>query len=340
MLILGVFKHALMITSFVLMMMLLIEYINVQTRGEWQKGFQKNRFRQYLLAATLGVLPGCLGAFTVVSLYSHRIVSFGALVGVMIATSGDEAFVMLSMFPQTAIWLNVGLFFLAILVAFGVDILFKGERWRVSSEEHQFEVHEQEYCHCFSKHVILNQLKHITFVRTLLLSIFGLFLVAQFSSIIGPDIWNWKKITFVIGSTISIFIITTVPDHFLEEHIYKHIIKKHLLRVFLWTLSALLFVHYIENYFDITEWIKENEVILLFISSLLGIIPESGPHMVFVTMYANGLVPFAVLLASSISQDGHGTLPLLAVSMRTFLLLKIINVFVALILGLMVLSIF
>ena len=82
-------KHALMITSFVLMMMLLIEYINVQTRGEWQKSLKKSRFGQYFLAAFLGVVPGCLGAFTVVSLYSHRMVSFGALVAAMIATSGD-----------------------------------------------------------------------------------------------------------------------------------------------------------------------------------------------------------------------------------------------------------
>ena len=69
MLILGVLKHAIMITSFVLMMKILIEYINVQTRGEWQKSLKKSKFKQYTLAAFLGVMPGCLGAFTVVSLY-------------------------------------------------------------------------------------------------------------------------------------------------------------------------------------------------------------------------------------------------------------------------------
>lgn len=340
MLITGVIKHAIMITSFVLMMMLLIEYINVQTRGEWQKSFQNSKFKQYTLAAFLGVIPGCLGAFTVVSLYSHRVVSFGALVGVMVATSGDEAFVMLSMFPQTAIWINVILFILAIAVAFIVDILFKNIQWQVVPNEHQFEIHEQEYCNCFSERVIFHQLRKMTFHRALLLTIFGLFLLAIVSSVLGPEIWNWKKITFFIGSLISLFIIVTVPDHFLEEHIYAHVIKKHLLRVFLWTFSALLVVHYIENYLDITEWLKENTVTLLFIATGLGIIPESGPHMVFVTMYANGLVPFAVLLASSISQDGHGSLPLLAVSTKTFILLKVINVIVALVLGLIVLSIF
>ncbi len=108
--IIGVIKHALMITSFVLIMMLLIEYINVQTRGSWQKTLRKTRIGQYVLGAVMGVIPGCLGAFTVVSLYSHRTVSFGALVAAMIATSGDEAFVMLSMFPQQALWLSAMLF--------------------------------------------------------------------------------------------------------------------------------------------------------------------------------------------------------------------------------------
>jgi hypothetical protein len=68
-------------------------------------------------------------------------------------------------------------------------------------------------------------------------------------------------------------------------------------------------------------------------AAVIGIIPESGPHMVFVTMYAKGLIPFAVLLASSISQDGHGTLPLLAVSTRAFIWLKLINVVTALLIG-------
>jgi len=82
--------HALMITGFVFLMMLVIEYVNVLTRGAWQEGLRGNRWQQYLLASLLGATPGCLGAFTVISLYSHRVVSLGAVVAAMIATSGDE----------------------------------------------------------------------------------------------------------------------------------------------------------------------------------------------------------------------------------------------------------
>lgn len=322
------------------MMMLLIEYINVQTRGEWQKNLKNSRFKQYVLAAFLGVVPGCLGAFTVISLYSHRMVSFGALVGVMIATSGDEAFVMLSMFPQTAIWINLILFVLAIVVAFVIDTVFKDKAWLVVDAKHKFEVHEQEYCNCFSASRILKQFQNITFPRAFLLTIFGVFLLAILFGQLGSQVWDWKKITFTLGSLMSLFIIVTVPDHFLEEHLYAHVIKKHLVRVFLWTFGALLVVHFIENYLDITEWLEENTATLLVVATTVGIIPESGPHMVFVTMYAKGLIPFAVLLASSISQDGHGSLPLLSVSTKTFILLKVINVFVALLIGIVALSLF
>jgi len=65
----------------------------------------------------------------------------------------------------------------------------------------------------------------------------------------------------------------------------------------------------------------------------VGIIPESGPHLVFVTLFSQGTIPFAILLANSIVQDGHGTLPLLAVSARAFIWLKVVNIVIGLVLG-------
>jgi hypothetical protein len=53
--IVGVLQQALMITSFVLIMILLIEYINVQTRGVWHQVLKHNHFWQYLLIGLLGL---------------------------------------------------------------------------------------------------------------------------------------------------------------------------------------------------------------------------------------------------------------------------------------------
>jgi len=64
---------------------------------------------------------------------------------------------------------------------------------------------------------------------------------------------------------------------------------------------------------------------VLLLAALMGIVPESGPHLIFVMMYAKGLIPFSVLLTSSFVQDGHGMLPLLSYSIKDSILIKVLN---------------
>ena len=97
----------------------------------------------------------------------------------------------------------------------------------------------------------------------------------------------------------------------------------------MWTLGTLVLVGVLTSFFDISTWISDNTILMIFLAALIGVIPESGPHLVFVSLYASGVVPLPVLLASCISQDGHASLPLLAQSRRSFLMAKAINVLVA-----------
>jgi hypothetical protein len=315
-----------MITSFVLIMMLLIEYINVQTRGIWQQRLRQSRWGQILFGATLGAVPGCLGAFTVVSLYSHRALSFGALVAAMIATSGDEAFVLFSMVPVQALWLTGILFVVALVAGALSDRLFKRQERFLEREDHELELHEEDVCHCFDRSGIVRQLREISFPRALLIGMFAGFLFLLATGMLGPPGWDWKKITFTAGALFALFVVVTVPDHFLEQHLWEHVLKRHLVRIFLWTFGVLLAMHFLESYLDVEAWIRDNLFLVLILAILVGIIPESGPHLVFVTLFAQGALPFSILLANSIVQDGHGTLPLLAVSRRAFLWLKLVNI--------------
>ena len=98
-------------------------------------------------------------------------------------------------------------------------------------------------------------------------------------------------------------------------------------------LGALLLIEAGMHYFDLESIVKGNIPILILLAVLIGLIPESGPHLIFVTMFASGLVPFSVLLASSISQDGHCALPLLAENKTGFLKAKLINCAVAAVAG-------
>ncbi len=241
---------------------------------------------------------------------------------------------MFSMFPLQALWISLVLFLVALVGGWLTDILFKNQARFLEREDHELELHEEKTCHCFSASGILSQLKQITFARTILIAMFGSFLFLLATGLIGPEAWNWKKITFMLGTSFALFAVLTMPDHFLDKHLWEHVVKKHLAKIFFWTFGALLAIHYLDAYLNISEWIQDNLFLVLLIAVLVGIIPESGPHLVFVTLFAQGSIPFSILLASSIVQDGHGTLPLLAVSGRAFIWLKLVNIAFGLLLGL------
>ncbi len=441
--ILSVLEHTLTITSFVLAMMLFIEYITVRSRGGWSRIFQQNIWLQIIFSALLGILPGCLGVFVVVSLYAHRIVGFAALVTAMIATSGDEAFVLFVTIPEDAVILTLIIFFIAIISGFIVMFFMKHRSFMVLRENHlKFHTNEPE-CVCFEKQQFIKQWKNPSFQRALMVTTLLFILLFFITGEIGPKKWNWIKITFIGVISFGLFIVSTVSDHFLNDHLWKHTIKKHLSKIFLWTFgtfliihllhldriqkandknvliikkqqfrhwcdslhisfenikntniepahehhmeherhethnhtdnqiviydysSRLLFgndallldIHALKKYFHATDrhinekriaelkkmqisavsLKKRSKKIHLFIlvfALLLGIIPESGPHIIFIFLYAQGIVPFSILLANSIVQDGHGAVPLLAESKRSFFVMKGVNLIVGLIAGL------
>ncbi|MGC9472238.1 MAG: putative manganese transporter [Bacteroidales bacterium] len=323
-------KQSVMITSFVLFMMVVIEYINVQSRNRWAEQLHRSPFMQILISALLGITPGCLGAFTVVSLYTHRLVGFAGLVTVMIATSGDEAFVMFSLFPGKALILQGILLVIAVGSGWLVHRFAPGKD---VASPHGFEVHEEDICHCFSRSSIIPQLKQLSFERTVLLLGIFLFLFLLISGAVGTPGWDWKKITFLAGACFLLFVFLTVPEHFLKEHLYRHVVKKHLLRLFLWTWGAFIALYLIQSNLTLTHLLENNLYMVLLIAVLVGLVPESGPHLIFVTLFSEGLLPFSILLANSIVQDGHGILPLLAESRKDFLKVKAINMGTGLIAG-------
>lgn len=323
--ILATFKQALMITGFVFVMMLVIEYLNVLSRGVWQEGLRGRQWRQYLLAALLGATPGCLGAFAVVSLYLHRMVTPGAVVAAMIATSGDESFVMLAMAPRTALLLFPILFTAGIVGGFLTDRLPQRLIGRWHERQCDFELHAEESCECLPKGNLLTQLQHCSVARGVLLITTGLFILGLVAGQFGPTEWDWIRWTLLLTSMIALGIIATVPDHFLESHLWEHVFLRHTPRILLWTFGALLVMQVLVETFHLAEWLREQQILLLLAACLVGLIPESGPHLVFLTLYTQGVVPFSVLLASSVVQDGHGMLPLLADSRLDFLKVKGLN---------------
>ncbi|MFH0921333.1 MAG: putative manganese transporter [Fibrobacterota bacterium] len=327
-----VFKDAVQITGFVFVMMLFIEYANVLTSGTWQQRFTEHHWGQYLLAAFLGATPGCLGAFAVVAMYSHRFLSLGAVVAAMVATAGDESFVMFALIPKQALVIH-GLLFILGMIAGGLTDMILGRRMTALPCAEGFVIHPDAKEVVLPWRRVVGQWKQCIASRGAISTFLFLYIVALLTGQIGPAQWNWIKTTMLLVSGGALFIVCTVPDHFLEEHLWRHIALKHAPRIFAWTLGALIAIHLLSGHLLALQAVQESPWIILLIACLVGLIPESGPHLVFVTLYANGTIPGSVLFASSIVQDGHGMLPMLAHSRRDFILIKGINFIIGMLCG-------
>ena len=352
-------RNSVLVTGLVIVMMLMIEYVNIQSQGRWFGRLRSSRTGQVVLGALLGIIPGCMGGFAAVSLYTHGLIGFGALIAMMVASSGDEAFIMLSMIPREAVILMAALFVLAIVSGMLVNLFARDKAVRGACGQ-EFEMHLKDEHHhdadghCNGEgdcpHASLRNLRHPSWQRIVLLLGVAAFIAALALGLLeheehGADEMSvasegfsildeyWLNLVFSFLSLFVLWFIMTAKEHFIKEHLWDHVIRKHLLRVFGWTFGTMLFISFGMEYFDIASWTRDNVPFMIMLAVLIGVIPESGPHLLFVTLFATGAVPFSVLLASSVSQDGHAGLPLLAESKRGFLKSKAVNVVIALAAG-------
>ena len=337
--ILEALRSAILISGLVVVMMMLIESFNVESRGRIFMGLRKSGFAQVLVSALLGSIPGCVGGFAAVSLYTHRMLSFGALLAMMIATAGDESFMMLALFPGKALWLFLILFTLAVVTGLIADRIWKGSRPLPTRLEDTYEIHEDDCAH--EAHHDEAGHGHTFWKRIVMFIGVLVFVAALVSGLLEeetPDTdglnllgEEWMYWLFGALSLVVLGALLFASDHFVEEHLWEHIVCQHLPSIFAWTFGVLLAIGILFHFVDIESWVSGNTAIMILIAIAVGLIPESGPHLVFVTLFASGVIPFPVLLANSIVQDGHASLPLLADSKRAFLKAKALKVGIALI---------
>ena len=394
-----VLRNSVLITGLVLIMMLMIEYFNIHSHGRWFSLIKDSKIKQIFLGSLLGLVPGCIGGFATVSLYTHRLLSLGALVAMMISSSGDEAFVIMAMIPKEGFILFGILFVISIITGIVVDYgIYRKPQEGLCPDD--FEIHtsagenDRKIPSIFRLESYKVMLKPSKERIAILLGI-ALFIGAVIMGILACghhhsaeaahgaetyvcehghvhtvadthnhavadahnhahehshvhshgdahihtnatlNILNEKSINivFAIISIITLFFTATANEHFIKDHLWNHVIKKHMVSIFLWTFGTLLVCNIGMQYLDIEHWISNNMLLVMLLAIAIGIIPESGPHLIFVTLFAQGVLPFYILLVNSIVQDGHSALPLLAESKMSFVKAKLINIAVGLIVG-------
>ena len=380
-------RNSVLITGIVIIMMMMIESFNLESHSRFFNRVKGSSFRQVLLAALLGSIPGCIGGFATVSLYSRRLLSFGALTAMMIASAGDEAFVMLAMMPDKALWIFALLFVIAVFSGIAIDWIMKSrnivdchpepsvhchpERSEGSGSEPCKEVTDSSLPLRMTAQQIKmtpqqigpttggqedamsekdgqdTERRSLTWQRLVLTGAIALFAIALAAGWMEHDHavpetgqihlnllseW-WMNLIFAILCIVMVVIMCFRSDSFIKETLWHHVLQKHLPNIFAWTFGVLLAIGLLSEYIDLNTWVSDNPALMILLAVAIGIIPESGPHLIFVTLYASGLVPLPVLLASSISQDGHSSLPLLAEDKKSFAYAKLLNCLIALIVG-------
>lgn len=258
-------KESAVLTLVVIALMSAIEAFNFSSHGRLSEFLHRSKAGRIIISALAGAAPGCVGGYFAVSMYSKRMFSFGALLAMAIATTGDEAFVMLARFPKAALLIFAGLTVLGIICGFLSD-----------------SVNE-----CY----------------------------------IAKDAADCDCVEDSHGS-----------DHKSLKHRLVHTLR-HGLKIFLWTFCVMAVVSGAGQFFDVGSWISSNTLLMIVLAALIGCIPQSGPHLAFVTLFASGILPLPVLLASCISQDGHAGLPLIAASKKDFFKLKAIKLILGVTVG-------
>lgn len=331
--IVDILKGTILISGLITIMMMMIECLNIESKGSFFAGIRSSRVGGVLVGALLGIIPGCMGGFATVSLYTHRLISFGALIAMMIATCGDESFLMLATIPEQAVKIFALLFGIAVVAGILTDLLVRKDDKMHCNEEYEFH-HEDEHSHHESKHAGWKRILMATGVAFFIAALAtGLLGDEEASESTGLNLLNedWMNLMFAALSLVILGVIIFASDHFVEGHLWHHIVAKHLPVTFAWTFGILAVIGLGLEYFDISSWISDNTVLMILLATAIGIIPQSGPHMIFVTLYAAGIVPAPVLLASCISQNGHACLPLIAESKYSFIKAKALNCALALI---------
>jgi hypothetical protein len=348
-------------------MMLIIEYINVVTKGRRLGNIRKSPVKQIFLGGALGLIPGCMGGFVAVSLFSHNVFNLGGLVAAMISDTGDETFVMFATIPGYAALIKLLTFVLAIAAGFAINAFITRGDAVPNNFDHDLEIHslhgdpsERATSNIF------HNIKHLSPIRIAILLGIAVFMLSlglgllehkhstdEMICIHAAEVTidkyphheavhshgnifseRWLNILFVFVAGAAFLMVLSVTEHFLKEHILRHVIYKHLFRVFIWTFGSLLVIYLLGLFVHYDEWIDDNHLIMLFIALTIGLIPESGPHIVFISLFIDGSIPFSILLANSLVQNGHSGLPLLAESKKSFVKMKLIALTLGLIVGL------
>jgi len=303
------------------------------TKFDIQSFLEKTKKLHVPIASFLGAIPGCGGAIIVVTQYIQGRISFGALVGVLTATMGDAAFLILAIEPSTGL-LIFGLGIIVGTISGYVVDFIHGQSFMIANTNIELEFEKL-------KKTFVSKFNVIWLTLFLPGFIVGILLAFQIEV---DDILNLPSNISIVtllgsaGAILSIFMWSLNPlsDFQCSTDTSRGFLSRVIDTtnfVSTWVISGFL-VFEIFMYFTSIDLKLFFDLWLPFvplIAILFGFLPGCGPQIVVATFYLNGYIPLSAELGNAISNDGDALFPAIALAPKAAILATFYSAFPAII---------
>ncbi len=296
-----------------------VAYIEKAGFLNFERLFAKTGTLQPVLGALASAVPGCAGSITLTRLYGLGAVTVGTLYAAHVATLGDAAFVLWSEKPLETLGLT------AIVAAIGA--LF-GYLVQSTSAGRFLRAEDAAYiCPVANRLPMWAAVLWPSLVLTALLT--AAFLPMQV----------WLSGGIGIGLFVISIVLVRMPSAPLPKGPFALALQSSVrdaAEIMIWVVAADVLFQ-LANALSgglLTQLLHGDVLVDVLLAAGVGLIPGCGPQIVIATLFVSGDLPFAALLANTLSQHGDAIFPLLRVQRRLATYLTIVGGAVGLVVGL------
>lgn len=305
------------VTSFVAITILVFHLLQ-KTNFNLQSILEKYNKFDILIAALMGIIPGCGGAIMIMTLYVRKAISFSAVLATLVATMGDAAFLLIASKPKAALIILPLTYVVAIISGYIAKIF---ENTIAPKFTPRTITLEDE---------IPNNTPVAAYYFWLLLIIPGV--IFGFYNALGTNLelnfYSYDLVLLIsfIGALLSVLIWLFNPSSDVQIAECKQTTLLSVIDltcfVTVWVIVAFVSFDLID-YFSGGKLFNQISYLGPFVplaAILVGFIPGCGPQIMITTLYIGGHVPMAAQIGNAISNDGDALFPAIAISPKAAIL--------------------
>ena len=273
---------------------------------------------QVPVAAALGALPGCGGAFIVVTQYVSDRLSFGSVVAVLTATMGDAAFLLIAQQPLVGLAMVVLGFVVGTFSGWIVNYIHGRDFLRGSHGDG----HDVDHMNEDASTPWLDRIWLIIMLPGLVLAALVAFQVDVDALFASDYLDKPASLLGVLGGVLAVAMRLAPRFGIRSDTAFSAsgtILRRTVANtnfVTVWVIGAYL-VFDLSVYFfaiDLKQVFSGFTLFTPMIAILIGFLPGCGPQVLVTTMYLAGILPLSAQIGNALSNDGDALFPAIAIA--------------------------